>query len=66
MRFFARSELIQRFPPLIGVPPNLRGKLVYMKNQSLHPFVCGALLLRSVERGRRARRGATSSRSRSS
>ena len=33
-----------------GVPPHLRGKLVYMRNQSLHPFVCGALLLRSVER----------------
>ena len=51
LRFFARSELIQRFPPgLWRVPPHLRGKLVYMRNQSLHPFVCGALLLRSVER----------------
>ena len=45
-----RSELIQRFPP--GLWRGLRtcGKLVYMRNQSLHPFVCGALLLRSVER----------------
>ena len=51
LRFFARSELIQRFPPAQWrVPPTLRGKLVYMRNQSLHPFVCGALLLRSVER----------------
>ncbi len=51
LRFFSRSELIQRFPPAEWrVPPALRGKLVYMRNQSLHPFVCGALLLRSVER----------------
>jgi glycerol-3-phosphate O-acyltransferase len=50
LRFFARSKLVQRFPPSDWrVPPQLRGKLVYMRNQSLHPFVCGALLLRSVE-----------------
>jgi glycerol-3-phosphate O-acyltransferase len=51
LAFLARQDLVKQTPgSRWTVPPDARAKLVYMRNQSLHPFVSAALLLQAISK----------------